>query len=97
MIDRQEVVRIARLARLELGEDEIEQHRRDLNSFLASCAKLQEMDVSELKGSAHAVAASQKLRKDELEPSLAQHIVLAGGPSVQNGFFRVPRIVEGGE
>ncbi|HHY16067.1 MAG TPA: Asp-tRNA(Asn)/Glu-tRNA(Gln) amidotransferase subunit GatC [Firmicutes bacterium] len=97
MIDRQEIVRIARLARLELGEDEIEQHRRDLNRFLASCAKLQEIDVSELEGSAHAVKAGHKLRKDVPEPSLAQDAVLAGGPGIQDGFFRVPRIVEGGE
>ncbi len=43
LIDRQEIVRIARLARLELGEDEIEQHRRDLNRFwlpAPNCRKL---------------------------------------------------------
>lgn len=97
LIDRQEIIRIARLAQLELSEDEIEQHRRDLAQFLASCAKLQEAEVDELKGTAHVVPVSQKLRKDELEPSLEQAAVLAGGPSVEDGFFRVPRIVEGGE
>lgn len=66
---------------------------------MASCAKLQEIDVSELEGSAHAVKAGHKLRKDVPEPSLAQDAVLAGGPpGIQDGFFRVPpRIVEGGE
>ena len=97
MIDRQEIMRIARLARLELTEEEIEQHRRDLNQFLVSCAKLQEVEVGDTTVGYTIPAATQTLREDELTPSLPQAEVLAGGPCVEGGFFRVPRIVEEGE
>lgn len=94
MIDRQEVMRIARLARLELSEAEIAQYQQDLTGFLTSGAKLQQVDVSKLEGTSHAVAITHELREDQVGTSLDQREVLAMGPAISNGFFKVPRIVE---
>ncbi|HBN95239.1 MAG TPA: Asp-tRNA(Asn)/Glu-tRNA(Gln) amidotransferase subunit GatB [Firmicutes bacterium] len=97
MIDRREVIRMARLARLELSEMEIDQYQKDLTSFLTSGKKLQQVDVSRVEGTSHAVSVAHELRKDEVGKSLPQEAVLLGGPQVQDGFFRVPRIVEAQE
>ncbi len=94
MIDRQEVMRIARLARLELSEEEINQYQRDLTSFLTSGAKLQQVDVSKIEGTSHAVAITHELRRDQVGTSLDQEAVLSAGPTILDGFFKVPRIVE---
>ncbi len=94
LIERQEVVRIAKLARLELSEAEIDQYQLDLTGFLASGKKLQQVDVSALEGTSHAILITHELRKDEVGVSLPQDVVLAAGPQVEDGFFRVPRVVE---
>lgn len=94
MIDRKEVMRISKLARLDLSEDEIVQYQRDLTGFLASGAKLQQVDVRKIEGTSHAVTITHELRQDRVETSLGQEEVLSMGPLVERGFFKVPRIVE---
>lgn len=94
LIDRQEVTRIARLARLELSDEEIEMYQEDLTMFLDSGRKLQQVDVSEIEGTSHAVAITHELRADQVAASLTQEAVLSSGQNVRDGFFRVPRIVE---
>jgi len=94
LIDRQDVIRMARLARLELSEAEIDQYQQDLAGFVSSGRKLQQVDVSAVEGTSHAVVVTHELRKDEVAESLPQDLVLSTGPDVSDGFFRVPRIVE---
>lgn len=94
MIDRHEVVRMARLARLQLSDTEIEQYQLDLVNFLTSGKKLQKVDVSLVQGTSHAVPVAHELRQDVVGVSLPQEAVLSAGPEVHRGFFRVPRIVE---
>lgn len=94
MIDRTEVKRIARLAKLELSDAEIEQYQVDLTKFISSGAKLQQIDVSEIEGTSHAVAIPHELRQDKVGKSLRQQDVLKCGPAIMDGFFKVPRIVE---
>jgi aspartyl-tRNA(Asn)/glutamyl-tRNA(Gln) amidotransferase subunit C len=94
LIDRQEVIRMARLARLELSEAEVEQYQADLTNFLTSGKKLQKVDVSAVEGTSHAVSITHELRKDEVGSSLPREEVLSAGPETVDGFFKVPRIVE---
>ena len=95
LIDRQEVIRMASLARLELSEEEIHQYQKDLTSFLASGKKLQQVDVAKIEGTSHALTMAHELRPDQVQPSLAQEAVLSAGPKIMDEFFLVPRIVEG--
>ena len=85
---------MARLARLALSEEEIDQYQQDLTGFLASGRKLQQVDVSAVEGTSHAVPVVHELRKDEVGQSLPQKLVLSAGPDITEDFFRVPRIVE---
>ncbi|MGI6651778.1 MAG: Asp-tRNA(Asn)/Glu-tRNA(Gln) amidotransferase subunit GatC [Limnochordia bacterium] len=94
LIDRQEVMRMARLARLELSDREIDQYQKDLTSFLSSGQKLQQVDVSAVEGTSHAVAMTHELRKDAVGESLPQAEILSAAPEAMDGFFKVPRIVE---
>ena len=79
-------MRIARLARLELTEEEIEQHRRDLNQFLASCAKLQEVEVGDTTVG-YTIPATQTLRRTSCPVFPGGSI--GRGPCVRR-IFRVP-------
>lgn len=97
LIDRQDVMRMAKLARLELSAKEIDQYQTDLTRFLSSGQKLQKVDVTEVEGTSHAVYVTHELRRDQVGASLPQKDVLSAGPRVDQGFFRVPRIVEGHE
>ncbi len=94
LISRDEVIRIADLARLDLSDTEVEQYQKDLNNLLSSGKKLQNVDVNDTKKTSHAVSMVHELRKDEVEASLPQEVVLSAGSKVMDGFFQVPRIVE---
>lgn len=94
LISREEVIRIADLARLELSDAEVKQYQKDLNSFLASGEKLRNVDVTETKKTSHAVSIAHELREDQILESLPQEVVLGAGSKVMDGFFQVPRIVE---
>lgn len=97
LIERREIIRIAELAHLALSAEEIDEYQRDLQKFLTSCAKLQKADVSRLEAGGGVSSPKGVLRQDGVEPSLDQKAVLSGSLGAENGFFRVPRIVEGGE
>lgn len=92
-ISRQEVKHVALLARLKLTEEEINQYTGQLNSILEYAARLEELDTANILPTAHAVALSNVLREDEVTTSMARDKVLANAPEVQEGFFRVPKIV----
>ena len=91
MIRREDVIHMAELARLELSDEEIELYLRDMNNFLAAGRKLQQVDVSGIAGTSHAVTVEPVLRRDEVGESLPRAEVLAGAPEVMDGFFKVPR------
>lgn len=70
MIRREDVIHMAELARLELSDEEIELYLRDMNNFLAAGRKLQQVDVSGIAGTSHAVTVEPVLRRDEVGESL---------------------------
>ena len=88
---------MARVARSELTEQQIEPYLLDLNGFLASGRKLQQLDAGGLAGHSHALIVGNVLPPDQLGESLPQAAVLAEGPEVMDGYFKVPRTVEGQE
>src|SRR5690554_7775892 len=94
MISQAEVVRIAKLAKLQLAADEIALYQQDLNNFIASSHKLREVDVSSVDRTSHAVVTDNVLRSDNVSPSFPQTTALLNGPSVVEGYFRVPQVME---
>jgi aspartyl-tRNA(Asn)/glutamyl-tRNA(Gln) amidotransferase subunit C len=94
MISRADVEHVARLARLALGEAELEQMRAQLSSILQYIDKLRALDTEAVEPTAHAVPLVNVMREDELEPCFPREDMLANAPDRAGEFFRVPRIIE---
>ncbi len=94
MISREDVLHVARLARLELSEPELEKMREQLNSILTYIDRLKELDVAGVEPTSHAVPMVNVMRDDVVVPSFPREEMLANAPDRVGDFFRVPRIIE---
>jgi aspartyl-tRNA(Asn)/glutamyl-tRNA(Gln) amidotransferase subunit C len=90
MIDRDEVLYVARLARLKLDEDEVESMARELSGVLDHIAKIGELNLDEVPPTSHVVEIVGRLRADEPRASLPREVALEQAPSVADGGFLVP-------
>ncbi|HEY1450819.1 MAG TPA: Asp-tRNA(Asn)/Glu-tRNA(Gln) amidotransferase subunit GatC [Solirubrobacteraceae bacterium] len=90
MIDRDEVLHVARLARLALGEDELEPMARELSAVLDHIAKIGELELADVAPTTHVVELTGALRPDEPRPSLPREVALAQAPAVGGDGFLVP-------
>jgi aspartyl-tRNA(Asn)/glutamyl-tRNA(Gln) amidotransferase subunit C len=90
MIDRVQVLHVARLARLELTDEEVERMIPELSSVLGHVDRIGELDLEGVPPTAHVVEVTNTLRPDEPEPSLPREVVLAPAPAVQDDGFLVP-------
>lgn len=88
-----DVAHVARLARLELTEDELEQFTGQLAKVLDHARDVEALDTDGVPPTAHPLPLSNVLRDDVVEPSLDREEVLAAAPSVEAHQFRVPRIL----
>jgi aspartyl-tRNA(Asn)/glutamyl-tRNA(Gln) amidotransferase subunit C len=91
-LSREDVVHVARLARLDLTDDEVELFTAQLRTVLDHAADVAALDLSHLAPSSHPIALDNVLRPDEHRPSLDREEVLAVAPDVEDHRFRVPRI-----
>ncbi len=85
---------VARLARLNLTKEEEQKFDAQLGQILGYIAKLNELDVSQVEPTAHAVPLVNVTRADEIRPSLSNEEALRNAPASANGLFIVPKIVE---
>jgi aspartyl-tRNA(Asn)/glutamyl-tRNA(Gln) amidotransferase subunit C len=85
---------VAHLARIGLTPDEQEKFGAQLSNILGYVEKLNELDVSQIEPTAHAVPLVNVFRPDEVRPSLSNEEALRNAPSSANGLFLVPKIVE---
>ena len=90
MIDREQVLHVARLARLELSDEEVEQMAGELSGILEHVDKIGELDLDGVAPTAHVVALENVLRPDEPRPSLPRERALENAPDAEEGAFRVP-------
>jgi aspartyl-tRNA(Asn)/glutamyl-tRNA(Gln) amidotransferase subunit C len=93
-ISRQDVLHIAKLARLELTEAEIEHMQRDLGSILGYVELLKELDTTRVSPTAHVAVEYAPLRADELEASLPTERALEEAPRRVDTGFAVPAFVD---
>jgi aspartyl-tRNA(Asn)/glutamyl-tRNA(Gln) amidotransferase subunit C len=80
MLDRAQVLHVARLARLKLSEDEVERMGQELSKVLDHIEKIRELDLSGVPPTAHVVDVAGVVRPDEPEPCLPMQVALAGAP-----------------
>jgi aspartyl-tRNA(Asn)/glutamyl-tRNA(Gln) amidotransferase subunit C len=91
VIDRDQVLHVARLARLRLHEDEIDRMSRELSTVLDHIEKISELDLDGVEPTSHVVDLENVLRPDEPRPSWPVERVLAEAPEGgRDGGFRVP-------
>jgi aspartyl-tRNA(Asn)/glutamyl-tRNA(Gln) amidotransferase subunit C len=90
MLDREQVLHVASLARLHLSEEEVEKLRVELSDVLDHVAKIRELDLADVPPTSHVVAITGTLRPDEPVPSLPVAVVLASAPEPVDGGFGVP-------
>ena len=90
MIDREQVLHVARLARLRLSDAEVEQMAAELGSVLDHIEKIAELDLDDVPPTTHVVDVAGALRADEPRPSLPRDVVLARAPAVADDGFLVP-------
>src|SRR4051794_28770206 len=85
---------VAHLARLDLTPEEEQKFGAQLSQVLGYIAKLNELDVTNVEPTAHAVPLVNVTRPDEPRPSISNEEALRNAPSKANGLFVVPQIVE---
>ena len=90
MIDREQVLHVARLARLRLSYAEVEAMTGELSSVLGHIEKIGELDLDDVTPTSHVVALENVLRPDEPRPSLPRDEALAEAPDSDGVGFRVP-------
>ncbi|HEV7529572.1 MAG TPA: Asp-tRNA(Asn)/Glu-tRNA(Gln) amidotransferase subunit GatC [Solirubrobacteraceae bacterium] len=90
MIDRDEVLHVARLARLALSDEEIEPMARELSAVLDHVAKVAELSLDDVAPTSHVVEVTGALRSDEPRPSLPREVALEQAPEVGDEGFLVP-------
>jgi len=93
-LSREEVLHIARLARLGLTEDEVDRFREQLSNILENFEVLQQIDTSGIAPTAQSIALQNVVKSDEVADSLPPQQVLANAPRREGEFFRVRPVLE---
>jgi aspartyl-tRNA(Asn)/glutamyl-tRNA(Gln) amidotransferase subunit C len=89
-IDREQLLHVAHLARLELRDDEVERLESQLNDILAAVSKVAELDLSDVPATSHPLDVVNVWDEDEPRPGLPVEEALANAPEREADFFRVP-------
>ena len=90
MIEREQVLHVAKLARLRLAEDEIEKMSSELNGILDHIEKINELDLDGVEPTSHVVTLENVLREDNPRPSWPRERILEIAPDAADDGFQVP-------
>lgn len=92
-LSREDVAHVARLARLDVSDDELERFTEQLGAVLEHAADVASLDTAGVPPTAHPLDLANVLRDDTPTPSLDRAEVLAMAPAAEGGRFRVPKIL----
>lgn len=92
-ITRDDVAHLARLARIELSDEELDRFGAQLPVILQAVEKVQQADVADLAPMSHPLPISNVFRADENKPSLSPEEALSGAPASEQQRFLVPQIL----
>ena len=90
VIDREQVLHVAKLARLRLTDEEVEKMTSELSGILEHVEHISELDLDGVEPTSHVTALQNVLRPDEPRPSWSRDEVLERAPDPASGSFRVP-------
>jgi aspartyl-tRNA(Asn)/glutamyl-tRNA(Gln) amidotransferase subunit C len=89
-ISREQVLHVAKLARLALSEEEVDRFSEQLNAILEAIGKVAELDLAGVPPTSHPLALVNVVASDEPRPSLEREQALANAPESEASAFRVP-------
>ena len=92
MIEIKDVEHVAKLARLELTEEEKQKFSTQLNSILEYVNEMNEIDTTDIEPMSHALPVYNVMREDEVSYEQTKEELMKNAPMEEDGFFRVPKI-----
>lgn len=92
MITKEEVKHVAKLARLELTEEETEKYSEQLGNILTYVEQMKEVDTTGVEPMPHAIPVTNVMREDEVKYEQTKEELMKNAPYEEDGFFRVPKI-----
>jgi aspartyl-tRNA(Asn)/glutamyl-tRNA(Gln) amidotransferase subunit C len=90
VIDREQVLHVARLARLRLSDEDVERMAGELSGILSHVDRIAELDLDGVEPTSHVVSLENVLRPDEARPSWPRDAMLDLAPDPADGAFKVP-------
>ena len=94
LLDRTDIEKIAWLARLSIGDDDIQNYSHDLSRILELVAEMSQIDTSNLEPMAHPLELSARLREDVVTETDKRDHFQKIAPDVSNGHYLVPKVIE---
>ena len=92
-IGRDDVTRLADLARIQLTDEEIDRFAGEFDSIMHAVASVSEVATEDVPATSHPIAMTNVFREDVVENTLTQEQALAGAPAAEDGRFAVPQIL----
>lgn len=92
-ISRDDVANLAKLARIEMSDKELDHLSSELSVILDAVARVQEVAASDVPPTSHPLPLNNVFRTDEVRPSLSSEDALSGAPEKEENRFKVPRIL----
>lgn len=92
MIGKEDVKHVAKLARLELTEEEIEKYSKQLDEIIKHVEQMNEVDTTGVEPMPHPIPVYNVMREDEVKYEQTKEEMMANAPFEEDGFFRVPKI-----
>lgn len=93
-ISKEEIIHIAKLASLNLTEEEIEKYAKDMTDILEFAEIVNNLDTNEIKETVGINGEYNVFRKDEIKPSMDREELLKNSPSHEDGMFRIPKVIQ---
>lgn len=93
-LSKEDVLHVARLARLALTDEEVEKFRKQLSGILEHAEQVTRLATEDVPPTSHALPLRNVFRPDEIAPCLPQEKALSTAPEREQGRFKVPRIME---
>ena len=94
MLSHEEVLRIARLARIEVGDSDVEALRAELNGILGLIDQMRAVDTAGIEPMSHPQAQAQRLREDRVSEPDQRDRFQAVAPQVEDGLYLVPKVID---
>lgn len=93
-VKKEDVINIAKLSKLRLSENEIEEFTEDMNQILDYVKKLEKIDTSKIEPLSHPLEGVNVFREDKLQESIDREAALKNAPDKTEEFFKVPKVIK---